>query len=180
MFTFNNPSNRYRGRQPGSRQKGSRQQGNGQAGQRIQSQTCFTCGRPGHFKKDCRVTNKDSTNVAIDFALATVDLQEHELVSCQTPATQMTDNDTANMAGSQLSNLASCWLLMAERRAMLPALTQVTPCRTEQEQRLRSLWEAVGESDANILETLPMVKTLNPTTFSRLTLKDVRVVPGFG
>ena len=63
---------------------------------------------------------------------------------------------------------------------MLPALTQVTPCRTEQEQRLRSLWEAVGESDANILELAIMVKTSNPTTFSRLTLKDVRVVPGFG
>ena len=103
VFTFNNPSNRYWGQQPGSRRKGSKAT--------RERQTCFTCGRPGHFKKDCRVINKDSTNVAFDFALATVDLQEHELVSCQTPATQTTDNDTANMAVSQPSDLASCWLV---------------------------------------------------------------------
>ena len=79
VFTFKNSTKHQKAHQPGSRRQdrqGNRQQGNGQSGHRKQRLNCFTCGLPGHLKRDCRSTNNDSTNVAVDFALPTVDFMK--------------------------------------------------------------------------------------------------------
>ena len=63
VFTFNRTSTRQQDQLPGNRRQGgrprvNRQQRNVQARHRRQPLICFTCGQPGHLKRNCRLSKK--------------------------------------------------------------------------------------------------------------------------
>ena len=72
-----------------------------------QPSTCFSCGQPGHLKKDCRKRNDDRANVAFDFALPAVEVS----TSSPAPAQQEMTQDNVNMADGRQSDRISCWLI---------------------------------------------------------------------
>ena len=97
VFTTKNSSNRHHGnnalrnKRPANRQPS----------------TCFSCGQPGHLKKDCRKRNNDRANVAFDFALPAVEVS----TSSPAPAQQEMTQDNVNMADGRQSDRISCWLI---------------------------------------------------------------------
>ena len=85
------------------------------------------------------------------------------------------------MAVSQPSNLASCWLVDGGASCHVAGFDPGDALQN----RTRATIETLVGGGRRIRcehtgDLTIMVKTSNPTTFSRLTLKDVRVVPGFG
>ena len=153
------------GKRTSSRLPGRRQQGN--------RPTCHNCGLTGHFKRDCRKQN-DTVKTAFDFALPAVEFLEPEQ-----------DNDCAedmvNVAEQQQSKGTTSWLLDGGATCHVLGFD---PGAALQNRRQVNIEILVGGGRRitckHVGDLVVVLPTSNPKMVSRLTLKAVRIVPGFG
>ena len=92
-------------RQQGDFQTSSRKPGYRRPSNR-QPLLCFSCGKPGHLKRECRSRRRDSANMGLDFVMPAV---EADIPA--TPMRQSMVSDMVNMAAGQQANLTSKWLI---------------------------------------------------------------------
>ena len=98
-----------------------------------------------------------------------------------TPMMQSMVSDMVNMAAGQQANLTSKWLIDGGASCHVVGFD---PGAALQRRRRASIEILVGGGQRikceHVGDLTITVRTSNPKTLSRLTLKDVRVVPGFG
>ena len=167
------------------RPQGNFQASNQQAGHRRQAGrqplTCYSCGKPGHFKRDCRSSKRDSANMGLDLVLPAVELdvpvQVHPSLSLKEPMCI----DIVNVAAGQREHLSTRWLIDGGASCHVVGFD---PGAALQRRRSASIEILVGGGRKiqcqHVGDLAIIVRTYNPKALSRLTLRDVRVVPGFG